>query len=585
MKSFLEDDSKEGRYFPNETELQILVNYLRVYFSHPERSPQRSQVVQQVVSLLSNSNKHWSHRTVRLWFNNNKKVYYHPSNSTNGNQLTDQKEIGSTIAAIAPPYQPPKKTIPHIPPRSLSVVQFPPRFDSQPRFVTDNQATTMIPLQPHQLLQQQQQPIKVTTTRIQQQPQTHAHVSFISHPTITSPAASSVSTVSSNSPFANNLMLEKEKIMMEKDKLAVSQEVEQRLSAKITAMQEQLYEELVSAQSQQHRNLIRDISSLTPNNAYLTPKVPKEVIPISNVELIEASSIVGPQAALVAYLEGSEDQYLCFNGRTVPVGVLSPVTSMAFSEAHNQFFLQSDGVIKSFSADTLEPSLSFNSPRKSIHSAMTFLNGSLILACGSSILTWSKDSLNTNDPQFKTCLTSYLKKITSITTVANFIVVASNNHHTPHIFADNGTIVARPIGHVAGVTALGRYDDSCFLTGSADQSTKLWDIRTNTPVLTMLRHKGIVTAVSGIDGLVLSGGTDGIVRGWDLRNNTHIFSANIGTSAPLEIGVPYADVNGASLTVVTSEIVSDSYLDLQKYGPLPSPIPNIAPNSILSIKL
>ena len=584
MKSFLEDDSKEGRYFPTETELPILVNYLQIYFSHPERSPQRSQVVQQVVSLLSNSNKHWSHRTVRLWFNNNKKVYYHPANSANGNQLTEQKEGAATAAAIAPPYQPPKKTIPHLPPRSLSVVQFPPRFDSQPRFVTENQAAAMIPIQPHQLLQPQQT-VKIATARIQQQPQTQAHVSFISHPTLTSPATAAAASVPSNSSFANNLMIEKEKIMMEKEPRAVEKEVEQRISAKIVAMQEQLYEELVSAQSQQHRALIRDISSLTPNNAYLTPKVPKEVVPISKAELIEASAIIGPHAALVAYLEDSEDQFLCFNGKTVPVGVLSPVSSMAFSEAHNEFFLQSDGVIKSFSAETLQPRLSFTSPRKSIHSAMTFINGSLILACGSSILSWSQESLLSDDPQFKTCLTSYLKKITSITTVSNLIVVASNNHHTPHIFADNGTIVSRPIGHVAGVTALGRYDDFCFLSGSADQSTKLWDIRTNTPVLTMLRHKGIVTAVSGRDGLVLSGGTDGIVRGWDLRNNTHIFSANVGDSAPLEIGLPYADTNGPATTVVTSEIVSDSYLDLQKYGPLPSPVPNISPNSILSIRL
>ena len=71
-----EDEGKEGRYFPTESEISTLAKYIQIYFSHPERSVQRSQVVQQVVGILAPQNPHWDQRKIRLWFNNNKKIYY-----------------------------------------------------------------------------------------------------------------------------------------------------------------------------------------------------------------------------------------------------------------------------------------------------------------------------------------------------------------------------------------------------------------------------------------------------------------------------------------------------------------------------
>ncbi|KAH0788092.1 hypothetical protein GPJ56_007923 [Histomonas meleagridis] len=70
-----EDYQSSPRYYPKQQEMQYLIPGLRRYFSFPERSQQRSQVVKEVKSYLEQISPHWSHRSVRLWFNNNKNNY------------------------------------------------------------------------------------------------------------------------------------------------------------------------------------------------------------------------------------------------------------------------------------------------------------------------------------------------------------------------------------------------------------------------------------------------------------------------------------------------------------------------------
>ena len=131
MQQAQDDDSKDGRYFPSDSEMPILIHYLQIYFSHPERSIQRSQVVQNVVSILSPTNKHWNHRTIRLWFNNNKRVFYRPASPQ---QLPEQSQISSSVpTSFSQETEPPSKPIFNTPPipkyyfpaRSLSVAQVP----------------------------------------------------------------------------------------------------------------------------------------------------------------------------------------------------------------------------------------------------------------------------------------------------------------------------------------------------------------------------------------------------------------------------------------------------------------------------
>ncbi|OHS92928.1 hypothetical protein TRFO_40717 [Tritrichomonas foetus] len=63
------------RYYPDAQEQSILIPYLRKYFKFPERSPERNRIASEVSNMLLKFSPHWTHRAVRLWFNNNRSTY------------------------------------------------------------------------------------------------------------------------------------------------------------------------------------------------------------------------------------------------------------------------------------------------------------------------------------------------------------------------------------------------------------------------------------------------------------------------------------------------------------------------------
>ena len=69
----IETDLGNSRYYPSQAEQQYLIYGCRQYFSYPERSHNRNVTASQVTALLKQISPHWTHRAVRLWFNNNKK--------------------------------------------------------------------------------------------------------------------------------------------------------------------------------------------------------------------------------------------------------------------------------------------------------------------------------------------------------------------------------------------------------------------------------------------------------------------------------------------------------------------------------
>lgn len=75
------DYSETGpRYHANPAEQQILIQGLQRYFFFPERSQNRNKIARDVSNMLRCYSPHWTHRAVRLWFNNNRHTYlnYNP---------------------------------------------------------------------------------------------------------------------------------------------------------------------------------------------------------------------------------------------------------------------------------------------------------------------------------------------------------------------------------------------------------------------------------------------------------------------------------------------------------------------------
>jgi len=78
------NDQGPARYYPTQGEQQYLIMGCRQYFSYPERSSNRNIIASQITTLLKQISPHWTHRAVRLWFNNNKKSVLGEPMSPNG---------------------------------------------------------------------------------------------------------------------------------------------------------------------------------------------------------------------------------------------------------------------------------------------------------------------------------------------------------------------------------------------------------------------------------------------------------------------------------------------------------------------
>lgn len=655
MKSFLEED-KEVRYFPNDSEMPILIHYLQVYFSHPERSIQRSQVVQSVVSILSGKNKHWNHRTVRLWFNNNKRIFFRPPSQITQPQVSKEQ---------LPPrheqhLQSPPNTPYYIPARPLSVVQLPtvparppsaelktasphlrqiPTALSSPHLYQPYSVSSMpqlptpplspiktcMPINMNPVNQVSPQPLGQINQLQPMQPQLGQSPYFSAPPSPTrakppKPGSFAILLNSETDSLAFALG-NKESIepLVEKS--------EKIITEKIYSLYDQRWTQITAVQPS--RTSIIDTDSVeqfysNPAIASVSieqsPRVPA-LQTITNFDMID-SSVITPtgEPAVISWDIETQSQRLHFRGNTVELNSInqseeteqqaaqihvSNAKSIIYNGSTDAFWVHSGRLICPYLANNLlqGPNISTHSCY-SEKSAMTFWKDNLVLATGSIVKSWSakylekliyesadsheslpKKSENSTEISSdritasssddtdsilnaEMCFSLKMPTITSVTTVDENLVIASTEHHTAQVYATNGALFAECIGHTSGITCLHTFDDNSFLSGSADQTAKYWDIRVQVPVFSLLRHRGIVTSVYGCGDLnpylIFTGGVDGVVRAWDIRELRHVFSIPVGEGSPISIGMT-SDLK--KLTVVTSERATESFYDLGKYGP------------------
>jgi hypothetical protein len=118
------------RYYANSIEQNILIAGLHRYFSLPERSQNRNRIAKDVSQYLRFFSPHWSHRAVRLWFNNNKHTYFEseletrsmaapsPAQTSQAPVQDPAPEAGSPPAGIPAPevVSPPAPKVQECPP-------------------------------------------------------------------------------------------------------------------------------------------------------------------------------------------------------------------------------------------------------------------------------------------------------------------------------------------------------------------------------------------------------------------------------------------------------------------------------------
>ena len=502
-----DEELKDGRYFPSPKEQAILTQTIDQYFSLPERSEQRSIVVQNVTAKLSEINSRWNHRAVRLWFNNNKRTCMKTSV-----QFDPMQIHGSDVAADR---MPPKKR----PPRSSSVGAFIQRPMSPPADITiaDNLASvfTAISQQRQTLEEKKTMETNLTNVLIEISDKLWKdHIAPIYHNhSITSPDA--MPNMSDPKRNSNNFEVPQPNII-------------QRYNSVETGILVNGSPAVIDFISpEQVRSLKRG------QDSFQTP------LPFS------ASSMIfdAPLSSFFVYA-GTKIYNISSESGVTSENVLVPgVPPMIRSSL---CFLE-DGALVLGS-------------RRFIHlwsrQQIDLINNGEI-------------TLNENNNNCSGCFISGLpSSITSIAPVNSMIAACSNNHHAIYILSPDGRNDRAFVGHGSGVTCLYSpdYRSSIFMSGGVDLTARIWDYREPAgPTSQLQRHHAPLSVVSMCCDntkpfLAFTGGEDHVVKIWDLRVNRVVNEVYVG------MGIPFAvdyNVQARSLTVLTKEksgTVADGFL-------------------------
>ncbi|KAH0791717.1 TIR domain-containing protein [Histomonas meleagridis] len=86
----------DTRQYPTEDEFKILIPRLKDYFSLPERSKERKEMVDKTFNELGDKER-WPQKKIRLWFNNNKTKFLNKTDRILTPQITPQFAIDPNI--------------------------------------------------------------------------------------------------------------------------------------------------------------------------------------------------------------------------------------------------------------------------------------------------------------------------------------------------------------------------------------------------------------------------------------------------------------------------------------------------------
>ncbi|KAI9140738.1 WD40-repeat-containing domain protein [Paraphysoderma sedebokerense] len=118
-------------------------------------------------------------------------------------------------------------------------------------------------------------------------------------------------------------------------------------------------------------------------------------------------------------------------------------------------------------------------------------------------------------------------------------------------------------GHEHNVVTCLQFDDEKIVSGSDDQSIRIYDIRTGDLIRVLEGHAGGVWALQYVGNTLVSGSTDRTVRIWDMSTGrcTHVFHGHTSTVRCLQIIEP-SPVPSSSLSMnrKTGYAVSSTYL-------------------------
>ncbi|EAY15887.1 hypothetical protein TVAG_165150 [Trichomonas vaginalis G3] len=554
------------RYYPTDEELKILIPMLRKYFSLPERSNSRKDLVDEVFTAVAKINpKHWDAKKVRIWFRNNKKTFM-----------------------SADPERIPTAQIPPIPTGDPNMIQSNDsnemRGIQRPRFVNPNAPVQNRSNQAPQQAFVPDLPIikqEITTDQSSFQTSLEEHYEYLDKlrglliQASEHPHAAKINNQKDVSYNYTQCLQQMSKKLNVENIFSYDSRAKKvyALPAKHLISKISLTSALAATQGQYPLKTECKMAKLTDNvyrkegmetpvglsSEYLKFYSGNLTETIKDIPGLSSSTFTSDGKLIYSYFDPDKKQHLLkFEENTVTIPCFQPPTSMVYDEELKIVWISAECRIFGISTETLSVvDILFASVQPSDTTSISIADDNLVLTINNVIIIYKRQksqgpslaimsdlntslledkirpaSLDRNSISWKrgrqnfstlapSCrnysYTSYINK--------NFII-SSSISPSMDIMTIERQSLGNLIGHTAGITSMTTCKDILF-TGSADCTVKAWDIKHSSVLYHFDRHSAKVTALFAceVDGrlVVFSGGDDGVIIVWDPVNSTEIF--------------------------------------------------------------
>ncbi|KAJ3102147.1 hypothetical protein HK100_004420 [Physocladia obscura] len=92
----------------------------------------------------------------------------------------------------------------------------------------------------------------------------------------------------------------------------------------------------------------------------------------------------------------------------------------------------------------------------------------------------------------------------------------------------DGILIRTLVGHERGIACL-QFDGNLIVSGSSDQTIKLWNAHTGEQLNTLYGHKELVRTLQFDDTRIISGGYDQVIKVWDIKTGELLMNLEMHT--------------------------------------------------------
>lgn len=541
------NDSK--RYYPSPMEQSILVQNVGNYFSKPERSVERNKIAADVSAQLTKINPHWSHRAVRLWFNNNKHTYNGETPQTiNPNPAQPLSMSHQHVHFGDPTYNPnsqvgmPNPAMQSQQPQQMAAMPLqpvmPPSMNLNPQLQQTQQIQQMQQAQQSQQIQQIQQTQQMQ--QMQQVVQQTQPPQQINQMIMNTPVMQIPPSPMQSAPVSQQIIQQKPQKMTPPQGPIQSQYQPnyQQVIKKLIKDSTQVGDEEMPQIVQKYDHYIKEMRStgqtapipfsINPKNTVVVSQSDPPEFSFSNSGIsvqdstfqtrryndlylfsqFDATFVDKSCAAFVHMARMSPERALSYefvdspkfgaDWLTQKVNKTARIEEIVVDSEHKCAWMLGNSKMLRLHLDPNQKlqSVDLSPNNNSRYPAnLVVLKGHVVTGYPDSNILYFVDSRM----KVTQVATSYPENFgfSTICTMNDSLLCGLTQSHAVRLINENGSEIRSFIGHTETVIQISKMGDETFLTASDDRSLNLWDIRQHAPIGHIGTNSKSIVAISG----------------------------------------------------------------------------------------